>query len=320
MPLIDIPLEKLKLYQGLSPRPNDIDEFWDDALDEMRSIDPQIEMTESDFISPVARCYDMYFTGIGGSRIYAKVLKPINIKGRMPAVINFHGYGGSSSDWSTYLSYVGAGFVVAALDCRGQGGKSRDDCGGGINTFKGQIIRGLNDGRDNLLFKSIFLDTAQLSCIIMDMDDVDETRGACKGGSQGGGLTLACASLVPEMKLALPQFPFLSDYKRVWEMDLDLRAYAELRDFFRHYDPQHKHHDEIFDTLSYIDIQNITHRIKAKVLMFTGLMDEVCPPSTQFAAFNKINSEKDVVIYPDFGHENLPGSEDIAYEFITQNI
>ncbi len=50
--------------------------------------------------------------------------------------------------------------------------------------------------------------------------------------------------------------------------------------------------------------------------MGTGLMDTVCPPSTQFAAYNKIKSPKDVVIYPDFGHEHLPGFDDMTYQFM----
>ncbi len=47
-----------------------------------------------------------------------------------------------------------------------------------------------------------------------------------------------------------------------------------------------------------------------------GLMDTVCPPSTQFAAYNKITAEKDLRVYPDFGHEGLPGSGDAIYEFL----
>jgi cephalosporin-C deacetylase len=49
--------------------------------------------------------------------------------------------------------------------------------------------------------------------------------------------------------------------------------------------------------------------------MFTGLMDMICPPSTQFAAYNKITSAKDVVIYPDYGHEGLPGHADRIFNF-----
>ena len=67
-----------------------------------------------------------------------------------------------------------------------------------------------------------------------------------------------------------------------------------------------------------IDLQHLAPRIKAEVLMFTGLMDTICPPSTQFAAFNKITSKKDVVIYPDFGHEGLPWFGDKTFDWFSE--
>ena len=63
-------------------------------------------------------------------------------------------------------------------------------------------------------------------------------------------------------------------------------------------------------------IQNLTRRIRANVQWHIGLMDTVCPPSSQFAAYNKITSEKSMVIYPDFGHEGLPGHGDIIFQFM----
>lgn len=63
---------------------------------------------------------------------------------------------------------------------------------------------------------------------------------------------------------------------------------------------------EVFTKLGYIDNQHLAHRIRAEVMMFTGLMDTICPPSSQFAAYNKITSKKQVVIYPDFAHEGYP--------------
>ncbi len=69
------------------------------------------------------------------------------------------------------------------------------------------------------MFRHIFLDTAMLARVVMDMPDVNENRVGATGGSQGGALTLACASLEPRIKKAAPVFPFLSDYKRVWQMD-----------------------------------------------------------------------------------------------------
>ena len=92
-------------------------------------------------------------------------------------------------------------------------------------------------------------------------------------------------TLEPRIKLAAPVYPFLCDYKRVWDMDLDQNAYAELRNFFRMFDPRHEREEEIFTRLGYIDLQFLAPRIKAETKLFCGLMDNICPPSTQFAAY-----------------------------------
>ena len=129
--------------------------------------------------------------------------------------------------------------------------------------------------------------------------------------------TLACAALTPKLNRAAPRCPFLCDYRRVWEMDLDVDAYAELREYFRHSDPQHRREREIFEKLGYIDNQHLAHRIRAEVKMFTGLMDTICPPSSQFAAYNKIPGKKSVELYPDFFHEDYPEQFDISLEFMA---
>jgi cephalosporin-C deacetylase len=320
MPVVDMPLDKLKEYQGTTPCPTDLDEFWDKSLEEMHRIDPQIELVPADFQVDFADCFNMFFTGAGGARVHAKLIRPKKLDSPRPAVLQFHGYSGDCGDWTSKLGFAAMGFTVAALDCRGQGGFSEDV--GGVKgwTLRGHFIRGLMNALDGhpekLLFRNIFLDTAQLAKIVMGMPGVDPQRIGAMGGSQGGGLTLACASLAPEIKLAAPDFPFLTDYRRVWEMDLDVAAYEELRIFFRKFDPQHKRAEEIFRTLGYIDVQNLTKRIRAEVLMGTGLIDTICPPSSQFAAYNKITSKKSVEIYPDFGHEVLPGHSDRVFQFM----
>lgn len=317
MPLVDFPLDKLHEYEGRNPRPGDFDEYWERALAEMRATDPAVELRPASFSAPYAECFDLFFTGVGGSRVHAKYVRPVRAERPHPAVVQFHGYSGGSGDWTDKLPFVGLGFSVAALDCRGQGGISEDLGGTRGNTFKGQIIRGLDDHPDRLAFRQIFLDTAQLAGLVMGFEEVDEGRvGAC-GGSQGGALTIACAALEPRIRRAVPVYPFLSDYRRVWEMDLATQAYEELRTYFRFYDPRHEREDEIFTKLGYIDIQHLAPRIRAEVLMGCGLMDTVCPPSTQFAAFNKIKSPKKVMIYPDFGHESLPGFSDETFRVLS---
>ena len=317
MPLVDMPLEQLLTYTGRNPRPADFDEYWDQALAEMRALDPQTELVPHPLKAAFAECFDLYFTGVGGARVHAKLLRPKNAPVPHPALVMFHGYGGNSGDWSGKLGYVAQGYSVAALDVRGQGGLSQDVGGTTGRTASGHFIRGVDDAPEKMLFRQVFLDCAQLAGIVMAMPDVDAGRVGAAGGSQGGALTVACAALESRIKKAAPTFPFLSDYKRVWEMDLAAGAYQEIRDYFRTFDPRHEREDEVWTRLGYVDIQHLAPRIKAEVLMPVGLMDTVCPPSTQFAAYNKITSPKSLLLYPDFGHEDLPGASDAVFDFFA---
>ncbi|WP_261301491.1 acetylxylan esterase [Paenibacillus andongensis] len=318
MPILDMPLDQLKQYAGRNPKPVDFDEYWSSALDEMKSVNANVELIESDFQVPFADCFDLYFTGVRGARIHAKYVRPKHIAEPHPAIIQFHGYSGNAGDWNDKLIYASLGFSVIAMDCRGQGGLSEDTGGIKGTTHSGHIIRGLNDTSNHLLFRHIFLDAAQLAGIVMDMPEVDADRVVVTGFSQGGGITIACAALEPRINKLAPVYPFLSDYKRVWEMDQAKDAYLELRTFFRHFDPQHTQEEEIFKKLGYIDIQHLAARIKGEVLMGVGLMDSICPPSTQFAAYNKITAKKRLEIYPDFGHEGLPGLHDKIIKFMLE--
>ena len=317
MPLIDKPWAELRTYTGRTPRPADFDSFWDTSLAEMKALDARVELTPARFTAPGVDCFDLFFTGVGGARVHAKYLRPKSAPEPHPAVVIFHGYSGNSGDWFDKLAWTALGYSVLALDCRGQGGFSQD-CGGVTGTtLNGHIIRGLDDPPQQLLFRQIFLDTAQLAGLAMQRPEVDPQRVGATGGSQGGGLTLACAALEPRLKRAAPVFPFLCDYQRVWEMDLATNAYTELRTYFRQFDPRHEREQEIFTKLGYIDCQHLAPRIRAEVLLVTGLMDQICPPSTQFAAYNKITAKKDMVIYPDYGHEGLPGANDTISAFMA---
>ena len=318
MPILDKPLEELRSYRGINPCPSDFNEYWAEALRELDGTDPEVELIPNKEISPPqAEIFDLWFRGVGGARIYAKYARPKNRQTAGPAVLQFHGYSGSSGDWSDKLAFTGQGISIAAMDCRGQGGRSEDTTPVRGNTLHGHFIRGLDDSAGQLLFRRIFLDTVQLARVVMAMPENDPDRIGTQGGSQGGALSVACAALEPRISRCCSMYPFLSDYQRVWEMDLAKDAYAELRTFFRLYDPLHKREREIFNRLGYIDVKNLAPRINAKVLMGLSLMDPICPPSTQFAVYNAITSEKEAVIYPDYGHESLPGFNDRSFDFLA---
>jgi len=316
MPALDMPLEQLKTYKGISPKPTDFDEYWDKALKELDAVGTSYTTEPAEFSAPGVICEYLYFTGVGGAKVCCKYLRPEKIEGKIPAIAMFHGYSTDCGGWFSKLPYVYAGMAVLALDVRGQMGKSEDNHHVQGNTLRGHIMRGLEgDDPNTLFFRNVFLDTAQTARVLMDMPFVDETRVGAMGGSQGGALTLTCAALEPRVKMNVPMYPFLSDYKRVWEMDLFCHAYDEMSYYLRYKDPRHERIDQMFYKLGYIDIKNLMPRIKGETYMFISLMDNVCPPSTQFAAYNNITAPKKCEIYPNHGHEGLPGFDELAFEF-----
>lgn len=312
-------MDQLVRYRGRNPRPDDFDAYWAAALAELDALDPDAVLEPSPFTAAAgfAECFDLWFTGVGGARVYAKYLRPAAADAPHPALLKFHGYTMSSPDWSSMLGWVGRGYSVAALDCRGQGGRSEDPGGVRGNTQRGHIVRGLDDAPEKLLYRQIYLDCAELARIVMGFEEVDAARVGATGASQGGGLTLACAALEPKVRLAAPVYPFLTDYQRTWEMGLAVDAYQELQSHFRLFDPRHEREADTFTRLGYIDVQHLAPSIRGEVLLITGLNDTICPPSTQYAAFNRITAPKRHVLYPDFGHETLPGSDDLIYEFMA---
>ncbi|HRJ47541.1 MAG TPA: acetylxylan esterase [Opitutaceae bacterium] len=126
MPLIDKPLPELRKYRGRNPRPADFDAYWDAALRELDATDPKPELVPSKAITPRhSEAFDLWFTGVGGARIYAKYVRPKKSAGKNPAVLQFHGYSGNGGDFTAKLAWAGEGFCVAAMDARVQGSGAR---------------------------------------------------------------------------------------------------------------------------------------------------------------------------------------------------
>ena len=233
MPLtFDLPWEKLSTYAGRSPRPADFDRYWANALQELRGVDAQTEFSDAPFQTAYAHCSDVYFTGVGGARVHAKLVRPRHPVAPQPVVLAFHGYGGNAGSWVDKLPWAAAGYTILALDCRGQGGASEDAGAVKGPTLRGHIIRGLEGAPEDLMYRAIFLDTVRLAHLALGLPGVDPRRVATVGGSQGGALALVCAALEPRVRWVAATYPFLCDYRRVWEMDLGEGAYSELQQIF----------------------------------------------------------------------------------------
>jgi cephalosporin-C deacetylase len=122
---------------------------------------------------------------------------------------------------------------------------------------------------------------------------------AVSGASQGGGLSLAAAALAADsVVLCHADVPFLCDIQRAITLAPN-PPYTEIPDFLNE---NVQLIDATLNTLRYVDCALLARRITARTLVSVGLMDDICPPSTVYAAYNEITAPKDIEIYPYSGH------------------
>lgn len=319
MPVFEMSLEQLKTYRGSSPLPADFDAYWARALAELDALPgggTGYSLEPAEFAAPGLACSHLWFTGVGGARIHGKFVRPDRAgqpdgsSAGIPGVVFYHGYTHHSGDWFDLLPYAYAGMAVLSIDVRGQGGLSQDPVNADGPTLYGHILRGVEDADpDRLFYRSVYLDATQATRILMAMDGVDPDRIGTSGNSQGGALALVAAALNPRVARCAPIHPFLSDFRRMVAMDLDKGPYEGFYLYFRKRDPLHEREDAFFGRLGYIDLANFTSRVRASVLWQTGLMDTICAPSTQFAAYNRLECPKQMLLNREYGHEK------IAYAF-----
>ncbi|HFI2430841.1 TPA: acetylxylan esterase [Streptococcus suis] len=308
-------LQEMESYLGRQEVPTDFDQFWQGHLASLPDL-PDFELVEKEVGLEGVACSELTFIGQGGSKIFSKVIFPKKEE-KIPVLFYFHGYQGQGPDWSELLKYTAVGIGVVAMDVRGQAGRSQDlGCFEGI-TVKGQVIRGMVQGPNHLFYKDVYLDVYQLIRLVSGFEEVDANRLMSYGASQGGALALIAAALYPNLSKTVSIYPFLSDFKRVLELGNNSEAYDELFRYFKYSDPFHETESKILDTLSYIDIKNFASMIKCPVAMVTGLEDSVCPPSTQFAVYNRLQVEKQMKILPDYGHDAMHVKvNDYVYDYL----
>jgi cephalosporin-C deacetylase len=119
------------------------------------------------------------------------------------------------------------------------------------------------------------------------------------GASQGGGIALAMAGLVPDLAVAIIQAPFLSELNRAADLSNEA-PYALLTQYFA---DRRLDRAAALDTLRYFDAVNHAKRANAPAILSTGLRDGVTPPASVLPAFTAYGGEKHVVLWPDNGHE-----------------
>lgn len=268
--------------------PDDFHHFWKQTREELAQVAPDFKLTHlPKWTTKMVDVYEVEMKSLGKIKVRGYYTQPKDKTG-IPAVLHVQGY--SSVMQPFELDTNVAGFF---LNIRGHG-NSRDDVNPG---FPGFLLKGLED-KHQYIYRGAYMDCVRAVDFLCSRPEIDTNRLAVSGGSQGGALSIATASLDKRIKLCMPDVPFLSDFPNYFK--IAPWPYEEFRSYVS---KTGKSWDDLHNVLRYIDIKNHAVNVTCPVIMAVGLFDDICPPAINFAAFNNLSStQKEYYLYPQSGH------------------
>jgi cephalosporin-C deacetylase-like acetyl esterase/poly(3-hydroxybutyrate) depolymerase len=274
-----------KVHSRLT-RGEDFGTFWNESLAELKRVDPQFEIVaRPDRSKNGIEVFEVSMHSLGDVRVRGWLEVP-KTEGPHPVVIRVPGYGQNMKPIGRWKDMIAFSF-----NPRGHGNSQQDVSGEPRDYW----VRGLDD-KNAYFYRGAYLDCVRAVEFVCSRDDVDQKRIAVWGGSQGGGFALATAALDSRVDYCVADIPFLCD----WHNYFRLTQWPEMNEWIA--EEENRTWENTLRTMSYFDTMNLCDRIKCPTLMGVGLQDQVCPPTTSFAAFNQISGRKSFRIYANRGH------------------
>ncbi|MHA4810921.1 acetylxylan esterase [Flavitalea flava] len=294
--------------------PADFIQFWDGAKAANAKIPIDARMT----LLP-DRCtglVDVYQVNLQnyrpGAREYGILCIPKK-EGKYPAVLEVPGAG--IRPYSGDIHLAEQGVITFQIGIHGipvtMDKQVYDDLGAGA--LSGYWAYNLED-RDQYYYKRVYLGCVRANDFLISLPQFDGINLGVMGGSQGGALSIVTASLDPRVKYLAAYYPALSDMTGY----LHGRAGGWPHVFDKN-NPQHRVETEI-NTSSYYDVVNFAKWLKVPGIYSWGYNDEVCPPTSLYAAYNKISAPKTLMLALETGHWTYPEQNEKLTNWLIESL
>jgi cephalosporin-C deacetylase len=302
------------LAEYLSHRPpltrkDDFDAFWEEGLEDSRRRPLHLTVERVDTPNRHVNTFRVTYDGVDETRINAWFMAPAFLPQKnLPVMVHFN-------DPSPYIHnhMLLMGVCVFAPGTRGQSDCTPDRKTYGTNTLRSPIAYGITNKNDYYL-RNVYLDNIRAIDALQQLPETDGSRIMLEGGSFGGGVTLAVAALDDRPFAAFPNVPAFSEFEGFVKNGTGA-AGQTLREYLTWF-PERA--EAVLDTLSYFDLMNMADRINCPVLAAVGGADQNAPPIHFFAAYNRMNCEKDVKVYPFHGHTVLETHRPVKMAYIQK--
>jgi len=287
--------------QPTTTLPNDFKEFWEKGKQDLA----KVEMKPLMKLMP-ERCtdkVDVYHVSINNikGKMYGILCKP-KAAGKYPAILHVPGAGIRPY----YGDVAGAekGFVTFQIGIHGipvnlDPVVYNDLMAGPLEGYMNSNM----DDKEYYYYKRVYLGCVRSLDFIESLDCFDGKTIGVTGGSQGGALSIVIAGLDNRIDYLAAFYPALSD----------LTGYLNERaggwpHMFRN---AFTNKPEKVETSKYFDVVNFARFVKVPGWYSWGYNDNVCPPTSTYAAYNVIPGKKELHIFQETQHWTFPEQNEL---------
>ncbi len=291
------------------PVPDDFDEFWDEQLASQWSSSIEADLTHyADHMDGMVSSVVIRMPDEGD--IYGWLLRPHG-PGPFPGLVRYHGAGVYPVEPTNGLDWTARGVMVLSINPH----PIPNDCpkefydklrGGALADYR---TRGRAD-RETLYFREMFLRAARAVDFVAGHEDWDGRHLIVEGHSQGGGQALAAAALNEKVSAIVVSCSTHCDHTGpVIGRVAGWPKIVEVRDGVP--DPTQ------VTAARYIDGVNFASRISCPAMFSLGFLDDLCPPTGIYAAYNALHGRKEIRHDISVGHIHTDACKAATYKWVT---
>jgi cephalosporin-C deacetylase len=288
------------LIQPTVKKPDDFKAFWDQAKADLSRFPMDAKMVlMPEKCTEKVNVYLVNLQNFGNSRLYGIISIPKK-EGKYPAILEVPGAG--VRGYSPDINMAERGVITFVIGIHGipvtmDPGVYTDLSAGALRDYFNFNL----DNKNRYYYKRVYLGCVRANDFITSLPQFDGQNLAVMGGSQGGALSIITASLDERVKFLGSYYPALCDVTGY----LSGRA-GGWPHFFDKYSAPVNNTKEKLETIGYYDVVNFARDLKIPGIYTWGFNDETCPPTSMYAAYNTINSQKVLFLALETGHWNYP--------------
>ena len=293
------------------PVPGDFDLFWENELHAQNSVPVEAEV----------RLYAEHDDGVihavrvampAGGDVYGWLLVPRanRAQAKFPAVVRFHGSGVYRLAPENGVNWSAKGVMVFSVNPHPIPNDWPQERY--VELRSGALADYRTRGRDDrrtIYFRGMFLRASRAVDFVASLPEWDGEHLVVEGHSQGGGQALAAAALNEKVTALVVSCPTHCDHTgpvigRVagWPKIVEV-------------------HDGVPDSAQveaarYYDGVSFASRISVPASFSLGFLDDLCPPTGVYAAYNQLGGRKSIRHDVNVGHVHTDAAREAAHRWV----